>query len=257
MKTALITGASGGIGLELARLFARDQYNLILVARRGDRLEEIKKELMTRHNIQVHLICKDLAAIDAAEDVFEVIINQKLEVDFLVNNAGLGDYGFFYKSDWRKTAQMIQLNIVTLTQLTRLFLPRLIAQKEGWILNVASTASFLPGPLMSVYYATKAYVLSFSAALSNELQGSGVKVSILCPGPTASGFQEAAQMSKSRLNKMKVMFPAKAVARYGYQSLFRGKLVAIPGFLNKMIPLLVRLLPRKMITTMIRNISAE
>jgi len=178
-------------------------------------------------------------------------------VDFLVNNAGLGDYGFFYKSDWRKTAQMIQLNIVTLTQLTRLFLPRLIAQKEGWILNVASTAGFLPGPLMSVYYATKAYVLSFSAALSNELQGTGVKVSILCPGPTASGFQATAQMSKSRLNKMKVMSPAAAVARYGYQSLSGGKLIAIPGFLNKMIPLLVRLLPRKMIITMIRNISAE
>jgi short-subunit dehydrogenase len=257
MKTALITGASGGIGLELARLFARDQYNLILVARRGDKLEELKKELITRHDIQVHLICKDLAKVDAAADVFNVIAQQKLAVNCLVNNAGFGDYGFFTKSNWQKTAQMIQLNIVTLTQLTRLFLPQLLAQKEGWILNVASTASFLPGPLMSVYYATKAYVLSFSEALANELQGSGVRVSILCPGPTTSGFQDAAQMPASRLNKMKVMAPPEPVARYGYRALFKGKLIAIPGFLNKMIPLLVRILPRKMITAMIRKISPE
>jgi short-subunit dehydrogenase len=257
MKTALITGASGGIGLELARLFARDSCNLILIARRNDKLTELKNELITKHGIQVHLICKDLAEADAGLDVFNTVLQQKLEVDCLVNNAGFGDYGFFGKSDWQKTAEMIQLNITTLTQLTRLFLPRLVAKKEGWILNVASTAGFLPGPLMSVYYATKAYVLSFSEALANELQGTGVKVSILCPGPTASGFQEAARMSKSRLNKMKVMARAEPVARYGYRSLLKGKLIAIPGFLNKMIPLLVRLLPRKTITAMIRKISAE
>ncbi len=257
MKTALITGASGGIGLELTRLFARDQYNLILVARRSDKLEELKNELMSKYNIQVHLVCKDLAQLDAAADVYNFITQQNLDVYYLINNAGFGDYGFFWKSNWQKTSQMIQLNITTLTQLTRLFLPQMIAKKEGWIMNVASTAGFLPGPLMSVYYATKAYVLSFSEALANELQGTGVRVSILCPGPTTSGFQDAAQMSKSRLNKMKVMAAAEPVARYGYRSLFKGKTIVIPGFLNKMTPLIVRLLPRKMSTAMIRRISAE
>lgn len=257
MKTVLITGASSGIGRELACLFARDQYNLILIARRADKLEELKKELITQNRIQVHLLVLDLAKEGAPLEIYEFVKKQQLEITYLINNAGFGDYGYFYKSDWPKTAQMIQLNITTLTRLVHLFLPAMIEKREGWIMNVASTAGFVPGPLMSVYYASKAYVLSFSEALASELKGTGVVISILCPGPTGTEFQMAAGMSRARINKLKVMASAESVARYGYRALHKGKTIVLPGVLNKLTPFFVRLVPRKVITNAIRRISAE
>jgi uncharacterized protein len=257
MKTALITGASGGIGLELARLFARDHYNLVVVARKTEKLEELKRELTAAHGIQVHVLTVDLALPDSAMIVFNQLNRENLIPDCLINNAGFGDFGFFWETNWQKTAEMIQLNITTLTQLTRLILPQMLKNKNGRIMNIASTAGFLPGPLMAVYYATKAYVLSFTEALANELNGTGVQICAFCPGPTTTGFQEAAGMSGARLKRLKAMMPAAAAAHYGYHSMFKGKSIILPGFFNKLTPVMVRLFPRKIMTQMIRSLSGK
>jgi short-subunit dehydrogenase len=255
MSTALITGASGGIGLELAREFARDKYDLVLVARSADKLDHLKKELEKEHGITARVCVMDLADPSTPGSIYEFLAREKIEIDYLINNAGFGDYGFFRDVDWVKTEQMIQVNITALTHLSRLLLPDMIRRNKGGIMNVASTAGFLPGPLMSVYYATKAYVLSFSEALANELKSTGVKVSVLCPGPTSSGFQAMAGLQTARLIRFKIMASPVDVARYGYQSLIRNKTIAIPGLLNKMTPYMVRLMPRKVVTAMIRMIS--
>jgi short-subunit dehydrogenase len=248
MGRALITGASGGIGLELARLFARDKHDLVVVARNADKLNQLKAELEREEGITVTVCIKDLAEVSAASALVEFLDREKIRIDYLINNAGFGDYGFFYYADWQKIERMIRVNILALTQLTRLLLPEMIRRKAGWIMNVASTAGFLPGPLMAVYYASKAYVVSFSQALANELKGTGVIISTLCPGPTPTGFQTMAGLPDAPMVKMKVLTSPAEVARIGYRSLLRGKTVAIPGLLNKFTPLTVRLLPVKMLT---------
>lgn len=169
-KTALITGASGGIGYELAKVFASNGYNLILVARSTDKLQQIQTELAQSHNIQTHVISQDLSQADSPLTLFDQIQQQGLAVDVLVNNAGFGDYGPFASADWSKQGALLQLNMVTLTQLTRLFLPPMLERGSGKILNVASTAAFQPGPFMATYYASKSYVMSFTEALAHELQ---------------------------------------------------------------------------------------
>jgi len=222
-KTALITGASSGIGLELARIHASKGGNLVLVARNKQKLDELKSELETKYSIKVFTIGKDLAVADSALEVYNEVKEQNIRVDYLINNAGYGDFGMFAETNWEKETRMIQLNISTLTQLTKLFLPDFIRQGGGKIMNLGSTASFQPVPLMSVYAATKAYVLSFSEAINNELAGKGITVTALCPGLTESGFVDAAAMNQSKMAKSKTLPTSKEVAEFGYNAMLKGK----------------------------------
>lgn len=250
-RTALITGASSGIGYELARLFARDGYNLVLVARNAARLDEIADEFRSRYGVEVKVLAKDLAHPGVPQEIFDALQATGCEFEALVNNAGFGTYGPFAKANPQEELEMLQVNIVALTQLTQLFLPAMIARRRGKILNVASTAAFLPGPLMAIYYATKAYVLSFSEALTNELAGSGVTVTAFCPGATRTGFQERAAMQESRLAQG-IFMDAPTVARIGYRGLIRHQSVVIPGAHNKLLALVIRLLPRQWVTRLVR-----
>jgi short-subunit dehydrogenase len=227
MATALITGASNGIGLELAKVHASKGDNLVLVARNKSKLDELKKELEKQYKITVYTIGKDLSAQNAAQEVYEETTKQNIQVDYLINNAGFGDFGMFVETDWNKELQMINLNITTLTQFTKLYLQDMVKHRSGKIMNVASTAAFQSGPTMAVYYATKAYVLSFSEAIDNEVSDKGVTVTTLCPGATESGFQAAAAMEESNLVKGKKLPTSKEVAEYGYNAMMKGKTVAI------------------------------
>jgi hypothetical protein len=255
MKTALITGASSGIGYELSKVFAQNGINVILVARNFKMMEELKSDIERVSKVDVKIINQDLSTPGAAQVIFDTLNNEAVKVDYLVNNAGFGDYGFFAQSNWEKNEQMINLNILTLTHLTHLFLPLMIKQKYGRIINVASTAAFQPGPLMAVYYATKAFVLSFSEAIANELEGSGVTVTALCPGPTSSGFEKAAAVEDSKLFKGKKLPSSKEVASYGYKAMMNGKTVAIHGVLNNIFATSVRFTPRKVVTKIVRKLS--
>jgi short-subunit dehydrogenase len=256
-RISLITGASSGIGLELARLFAQDRYNLILVARREERLNEIKRELEQNYGVHVEVWVKDLSKPEIPDEIFREIKKRDLAVDVLVNNAGLGKYGKFADKDWRDHSEVIRVNIVALTQLTKLLLPEMVERKNGKILNVASTAAFQPGPLMSVYYATKAYVLSFSEALANELKGTGVGVTVLCPGTTATEFHTSASQEDARLVRWRKLPSAASVAKYGYQAMKRGQVLAIPGLMNKFMTQLVRWAPRKLVIKAVRFLQEE
>lgn len=235
MKTALITGASAGIGFELSKIFTRHHHNLVLVARREDRLLELKKELEESFQIKAHVIPLDLTHSDAPKQLYDELKKQTIAIDILVNNAGFGLQGTFAKTDIDTERNMIELNIQALTGLTKLFLRDMVAKHEGKILNVASTASFLPGPYMSVYYASKAYVLSFSKALAYETRNDGVTISVLCPGPTDTEFQEQAGIAHSNIfsGKMLPVTTAREVAEAGYRGLMKGKTVIIPGLVNK------------------------
>ena len=249
----LITGASGGIGLEFAKVFAAHGHPLILVARSGDKLRQIEEEIEKKYQVQTEILLKDLSKPSAAKELFEEVQLKGWDVEVLVNNAGFGLYGFFADEKWDEESEMIQLNITTLTELTKLFLGPMRQRKKGRILNVASTAAFQPGPLMSIYYATKAYVLSFSDALANELKGTGVSLSCLCPGPTVSDFQKRARINMEiPLFKASGVMTAEAVAKAGYAGMMKGKAVIVPGLTNKLTPLGARLLPRTWITAIVR-----
>ena len=248
-RTALVTGASGGIGLELAKLLAADDHDLVLVARSYAKLEEIAAGFRERHGISVNCIAKDLSHPHAGLELFE----QVRHCDVLVNNAGFATHGKFAESDWAIELQQIQLNIVTLTELTRLFLPGMVAQKFGRVLNVASTAGFQPGPLMAVYYASKSYVLLFSEAIAEELRGSGVTVTCLAPGATQTGFQERAKMGDVPLFRVAVA-DATSVARAGYNAMKRGKPLVIPGLKNKVLAFSTKVSPRAVVTKISRAV---
>ncbi|MGY1712192.1 SDR family NAD(P)-dependent oxidoreductase [Geodermatophilus sp. SYSU D00758] len=235
---ALVTGASGGIGLELARLLAADGHRLTLVARSRDRLEQLAAELGG-----AEVVALDLAEPGAPGRV----VAAAPEVDVLVNNAGYGDFGPFERSDLGRQLGMVDLNVRALTELTHRHLPGMLARRQGRVLNVASTAAFAPGPLMAVYYATKAYVLSFSEALAEETRGTGVTVTALCPGPTASGFQAAAAMGTSRLVAGRRLPSAADVAREGYAAMLAGRPVAVTGGLNRAMAGAVRFAPRPLV----------
>jgi uncharacterized protein len=255
MATALVTGASNGIGLELARIHASKGGNLVLVARNLEKLNDIKAELEKKFNIKVYTIGKDLSKPDAALEVYNETNQQKIQVDYLINNAGFGDFGMFVETDWQKELQMINLNITTLTQFTKLYVQDMVKRGNGKIMNVASTAAFQSGPTMAVYYATKAYVLSFSEAVDNEVSDKGVTVTTLCPGATESGFQAAAAMEESALVKGKKLPSAKEVAEYGYTSMMNGKTVAIHGMMNYIMANSVRFTPRAMVVKLTRLIQ--
>lgn len=253
-NTALITGASSGIGLELAKQFAQHGHDVVLTARNEQALQQLKQELEKQYAVSVEVIVLDLSAPNAAQVLFDTCHHKNLTITYLVNNAGFGHFGLFAQSNWEKQHQMIELNITALTQLTHLFLPQLIQQK-GKILNVASTAAFQPGPTMAVYYATKAFVLHFSEALSNELKPTGVTVTALCPGATESGFQKAAVMEESKLVKGRKLPSSADVAVYGYKAFMNGKVVAIHGWLNYLMAQSIRFTPRSLVLKVVRFIQ--
>jgi hypothetical protein len=232
-NTVLVTGATSGIGYELAKLFVRHGFNLVLVARSKTDLEKVAREFDEYDGV-VKIIPIDLSKQNSAESIFKELSGDAIKVDVLVNNAGFGQYGEFAKSDFQKQEEMIAVNVASLTKLTRLFLPSMLEKGQGRILNVASIAAFAPGPFMAVYFATKAYVVSFSLALSEELSGTSVSVTTLCPGPTATNFQESALVQKSSLFGKVFTMDAGTVACAGYKGLMSGKRVVIPGFKNKL-----------------------
>ncbi|WP_027891628.1 SDR family NAD(P)-dependent oxidoreductase [Calidithermus chliarophilus] len=258
-KTALITGASGGIGEALARELAPKGYDLILVARSAGKLEVLGRELAQKHGITCHALAVDLATPQAAGEVVKGLGARGLQVDVLVNNAGFADFGDFAHSDPLKQQQMIQLNVGTLTLLTRALLPQMLERRWGRVLNVASTAAFMPGPLMSVYYASKAYVLSFSEAIAEELEGSGVSVTALCPGPVETGFQSRAEMQGSKLLRQRFnpLMDAATVAREAVAAMERGQRVLIPGLMNQLQALAPRFLPRGLMPSFVKNAQAR
>jgi short-subunit dehydrogenase len=242
-KCALITGASSGIGLELSKIFASEGYDLILVARNETKLNQLAAGLKQQHRRNIIVLAKDLSDPAAPEQIAETLQSQGVTIDVLVNNAGYGTHGEFVRSDPAEELRMIQVNLISLTHLTRLFLPGMVKRGHGRILNLGSTGSFAPTPGMAVYAATKAYVLSFSEALSEELKGSGVQVTALCPGVTLTGFQERAHVTNIRMLRGPAM-SAREVAEAGYRSLMRGKTVVVPGFMNQLMAFFVRLTPR-------------
>lgn len=254
-KTALITGASSGIGLELAKIHASQGDNLVLVSLTKSKLNDLKNELEKKHKISVHIVAKDLSLPGSAKQVYDELKKKKITIDYLINNAGFGDFGMFAEASWKRTEEMINLNVTTLTFLTHLFLKDMINRQSGRIMNVASTAAFQSGPTMSVYYATKAYVLSFSEALANEVREKGITVTALCPGATMSGFQAAANMQESKLVKGRKLPSAKSVAEFGYNAMMKGKTVAIHGVMNYIMANSVRFMPRSLVVKITRSVQ--
>ncbi len=251
-KTALITGSSGGIGLELAHQFAAHGHDVILVARRRDALEAVAGTLEGKYAIRATVIPADLADPDAPQRLFDSVRNEGIEVDFLINNAGFGLGGKFADTDVNTELDMIQVNVSALVHLTKLFLQPMLKRKSGRIMNVASTAAFQPGPLMSVYYGTKAFVLSFSEAIDEELRNTGVTLTCLCPGATATKFAEVAGVSNSRLLTKVGVQKADDIARFGYAAMMRGERVAIAGLRNKIMIQSERFAPRALVTRIAR-----
>jgi len=254
---ALITGASGGIGLELAKLFARDSHDLALVARSYDKLNFIADDLQQTYGVQVKFYTKDLSVSSAPEEIFKALQSEGGNIDVLVNNAGFGWRGEYVKMDIADVLGMIQVNITALSHLTRLFLPGMIEQKRGKILNVASTAAFQPGPMMATYYASKAYVLSFSEALSEELQGTGVTVTAFCPGQTATGFGLRAGFSNKKVLGGILSMDSHTVALDGYKGLMKGKPLVISGWKNWLGTQLVRFIPRPYPARLIKKVQQK
>jgi short-subunit dehydrogenase len=253
---ALVTGASSGIGLELARLLAEDGHDLVLVARSGPSLETLAAELRSAHGAAARVIVKDLSRPEASSEIHAETRAAGLDVDVLVNNAGYGIWGLFVDTNRASELEMMQVNMLALTELTKLYLPGMLQRGRGRILNVASTAAFQPGPLMAVYYATKAYVLSFSEAIAEELRGTGVSVTTLCPGPTRSGFQKRADIEGSWLLQGYVM-DAKTVAVEGYRAMKRGRTLVVPGVPNRLVAQAVRITPRAWIPPIVRRIQGK
>ncbi|HVU07162.1 MAG TPA: SDR family oxidoreductase [Verrucomicrobiae bacterium] len=251
-ETVLITGASSGIGLELAKCFAADSCRLILVARNQKALEDLAQELRQKNKIEVIVLPADLSLPETPKRIFSELSAQKISVDVLVNNAGFGLHSAFVESSLQKQLEMLQVNIAALTELTGLFLPAMIKNGRGGILNVGSVAGFLPGPNMAVYYATKAFVQSFTEALAEELSGTNLTISVLCPGPTESNFGNVARGGKSRQIKTAKML-AETVARYGHCAFRAGKIVAIPGLKNRLSVFLIRFIPRRLVRKMVKT----
>ncbi|HEY5094447.1 MAG TPA: SDR family oxidoreductase [Candidatus Eremiobacteraceae bacterium] len=252
-ECALVTGASGGIGLEVARALAAKGYDLILTARSKDALDTLAADLSGRHGIAARVICTDLAKAGAAASLYDEVTSSGAHVDILVNNAGFATFGPFSHTDLATEHDELEVNVVALTELTKLFLAGMLKARKGRILNVASTASFQPGPLMAVYHASKAYVLHFSEAIAEELRGTGVTVTAVCPGPTPTGFQKRAQIEDSEILAPGIMSPA-TVARIAVDAMLRGKTLVIPGFLNAALAWSVRFGSRRFVAGCVRRI---
>jgi hypothetical protein len=246
-----------GIGLELARLLARDGYQLLLVARRADRLERVAADLGRAHGVGAIALPLDLADPAAPATLAAELERRGIAVDVLVNSAGVGGYGRFAQSELARDLAMIRLNVESLIAVTRLLLPGMLARGRGRIANLASTAAFQPGPMMAVYYASKAFVLSFSEALAHELAGTGVTVTAVCPGPTLTGFQDAAGIAHTRLLRTPLVMPVGRVADIAYRGIMRGKRVVVPGFGNKVLAFGGRLGPRRVVTAVVGWVNGE
>ena len=256
-KTALITGACSGIGYEFTCLFASYNYNLVLVDINEKKLIEIAERFTQEYNICVTSIAKDLSIPTSPEAIYLELQQASIHVDVLVNNAGFGIYGLFNETNLNSELEMIQVNLVCITHLTKLFLKHMVEKGEGKILNVSSTAAFQPGPLMSVYFATKAYILSFSEAIANELEDTGVSITVLCPGPTQSAFHQRTGTENSQRMKDMKMMDAKTVAEIGFRGLMNGKTVVIPGAKNRILASAVRFLPRNQVTKMSKAVQGH
>ncbi len=253
-RLAVVTGATGGIGIQLCRLLARNGYDLVITGRSEDRLRMLANELKALQSIEVNYLAGDLSDPEFRGRLFEMTPGTP---SVLINNAGFGDYGPFAESDWEKQDEMIKVNVLALTQLTHMFLPGMVSKGYGRILNVASVASFQPGPLMSVYYATKGYVLSFSEALSVELAKTGVTVTALCPGPVNTGFAKAANAESINVFKQSSGADPEQVAGYGYRMMMKGKPVAVFGKKFKILIFFERLLPRSAVRRMLFRIQGS
>jgi short-subunit dehydrogenase len=255
MPFALITGASAGIGREFAQLYAAEGYDLVLVARDRDRLDTLASEIRAKHQRTVYVVAKDLSEREAVVEIFREISNAAIDVDALVNNAGFGLLGYFWEADAAATMRMVYVNIAALTELTHLFLPAMIKRRRGHVLNIASTAAFQPGPLMAVYFASKAYVVSFSQALYNEARNFGVTVTALCPGATRTEFAERAGMTGTRLFKSAPGMSAAEVARIGYHAVRAGKPLVVAGLLNRLMAFSTRLIPAQLAGSIARKLQ--
>jgi hypothetical protein len=255
-RTALITGASSGIGLELAHLFARDGYRLVLLARNRNTLRQIGDDLQARYSVTVRIAPKDLAHPATPAELYQELQEAGIVLDVLVNNAGFGLAGAFQSTDWTLEAEMMQVNMVAATHLTKLFLPQIRA-REGKVLNVASTAAFQPGPFMSVYYASKAFLLSFSEALAEELDGTGITVTCLCPGPVKTNFQRRAYLEGRAMGNSPLLVDVREVARIGYEGMKRGQRIVIPGWKNRVGVEMLRISPRAMVTKVVRRLQEK
>jgi short-subunit dehydrogenase len=253
-ETVLITGASSGIGLELAKCFAADGCRLMLVARTQAALEKLASDLRREHHVEAVVLPGDLSLPETPPRIFKELSAQKIAVDVLVNNAGFGAIGPFDELPLERQLEMLQVNITALTALTGLFLPGMIGRRRGGILNVASLAGFVPGPGMAVYYATKAFVLSFTEALAGELEGTGLKVTALCPGPTTTNFGNVAGSKNVKLLRTSRM-TGEEVARFGHQAFRCGRVVAVPGLQGKFLIALVRILPRALVRKIARRFN--
>jgi len=253
---ALITGASAGIGYELALCFAQNGHDLVIVARRAESLQRLAEELKAKYDCTAHVCVADLSHPSAPAEIHAFTSNKNIIVDVLVNNAGFGANGAFQALDLKTQMEMIQVNITALVELTHRYLPQLVqyARAGTGVMNIASTAAFIPGPFMAVYYATKAFVLSFSAALSNEMRGTGVTVCCVCPGATTTEFQERANLSKSKLFNGRVM-TAGTVAREAYAGYAAGQSVVVTGMVNKMAAFSSRFVPRAVAADLARSLQ--
>lgn len=254
-ETVLITGASSGIGLELARCFAADGSRLVLVARNTAALEKLAGELRRNHDIEATVLTADLSLPETPEKIFSELKGRGMAVDVLVNNAGFGAHGLFLNLPLQRQLEIIQVNLTALTELTGLFLPGMVARRRGGVLNVGSVAGFLPGPGMAVYYATKAFVLSFSEALAAELAGTGVTTTVVCPGPTITNFGEVARFDfKGKTARVPIM-TAKAVAVPGHRAYRKGRVVAVTGIQNRLVVILAWLTPRGLVRRIARKFN--
>lgn len=249
-RTALITGASTGIGYELTKLFALDKYDLVLVARNREKLKSIAKELNENYGVKVKVICKDLSLINSPEEVYYEVKSCSINIDVLVNNAGMGYTGLFHEITHEKDLEVINLNITALTSLSKLFGKEMIKKRHGKILNIASTGSYQPGPYIAVYYATKAYVLSFSQAIRNELKDYGIAVTTVCPGATRTEFSKRAGKAD-----IKNAMDPKIVAQIAYRGMNKNKDIVIPGFQNKMAIFFSKLMPGSFSAKVVKRIQ--
>lgn len=257
VKTALITGASSGIGKELARIHAKTGGNLVIIARSEDKLNDLRGELERAHGVEVQVIVKDLTEDNAVQEVYDDVKNKGIKVDYLINNAGFGGHGKFYERDWEDDLAMIQLNVVALTALSRKFLPDFVNRNSGRILNVSSTASLMPGPLQAVYFATKAYVTSFSNAIAEELSDTNVTVTALLPGATDTDFAKTSNTSDTDL--FKNPFSANDVAQSGYDAMLDGKLEVMAGltFGQKIMMKTLAITPKKLVMKQVRKLQEK
>lgn len=253
--TALVTGASSGIGLELVKVLALNGHDVVLTARSGDPLEALAGLVEGKFAVKATVIPLDLARPGAPDELFRAVSEMGIDVDILVNNAGFGLGGAFADTDINREIEMIELNVSALTHLAKLFLGPMLSRRSGRIMNVASTAGFQPGPLMSVYYASKAYVISFSEAIAEELRDTGITVTTFCPGPTATNFANVAGLNNSRLFKAGGVASAADVSEFAYRAMMAGKRIAIPGFKNNMIAQANRIAPRSLVTRLAKLVQ--